>query len=127
MIYRIETQTPMGEIAQKLPEAAKAEGFGVLHVFELPAIIRSKGFDYPGEVTVFEICSPKYAFGVLSDDPAASVYLPCRISVAEAGGTRVLSTPDLEATVRGDTLSPETVKTHLADVFGKIKKIMAQL
>jgi len=127
VIYRIETNTPTGEIAQKLTEAAKTEGFGVLQTLELPPLLKSKGFDYSGDVTVYEICNPGYANSVICEDPAASVYLPCRVSVAKVGDRTVVSTNDLEAMMQHDALTPETVRVQLTDVFTKIKKIMELL
>lgn len=127
MIYRIETQTPTEEIAAKLEAAAKTEGFGIMNTLVLPAILQSKGIDFAGDVTVYEICNPKYAHGVISDDLAASVYLPCRLSVAKVGDKTVLTTNDLEAIMHHDSMASETVKALLCDVFGKIKTIMAAL
>lgn len=127
MMYSTETDTPTEKIAEKLAEVCKTEGFGVMHTLVLPAILQSKGIDYTGDITVYEICNPKYAHGVIMDQPAASVYLPCRLSVADVEGKTVLTTNDLEAMMQNDAAASDEVKTYLSEVFGKIKNIMAAL
>jgi len=127
MMYRIETDTPTDEISEKLAEAAKTEGFGVMHTLVLPAILQSKGIDFTDDITIYEICNPKYAHKVITEDPSASVYLPCRLSVSKDGERTVLTTNDLSAMMQADTMASDTVKAHLNEVFAKIKKIMELL
>jgi uncharacterized protein (DUF302 family) len=127
MMYSIETDTPTEKIGQKLEEVCKTEGFGVMHTLVLPTILQSKGIDYTGDITVYEICNPAYAHSIIRDQPAASVYLPCRLSAARVGDKTVLTTNDLEAIMQNDTTASEAVKSSLTEVFAKIKSIMAAL
>jgi len=56
-------------------------GFGVLHVHDLGATLRSKGIDFAEECKVFEVCQPAQAAKVMAVDMRLNMALPCRISV----------------------------------------------
>ena len=71
---------------QRVQEAAKANGFGVLHTYDFKQILAGKGFELPQEVRVLEVCNPAQAHQVLGMDVALNMMLPCRISVYEDGG-----------------------------------------
>lgn len=71
---------------QRVQEAAKANGFGVLHTYDFKQILAGKGFDLPVEVRVLEVCNPAQAHQVLGMDVAVNMMLPCRISVYEDQG-----------------------------------------
>ncbi|MBE0474816.1 DUF302 domain-containing protein, partial [Rhodoferax sp.] len=64
--------------------------FGVLHVHDLGATLRSKGIDFAEECKVFEVCNPAQAAKVMAIDMRLNMALPCRISVyTEKGSTRI--------------------------------------
>jgi len=95
MYYIVETDKPFEKAAQDLDAAVKRNGFGVLHVHDLGATLRSKGIDFVEQCQVFEVCNPSQAAKVLSSDMRLNMALPCRISVyTEKGATRIgLITP----------------------------------
>mgnify|MGYP003382668456 CR=1 FL=1 len=95
MYYIVETDKPFEKAAQDLDAAVKRNGFGVLHVHDLGATLRSKGIDFAEQCQVFEVCNPSQAAKVLSSDMRLNMALPCRISVyTEKGATRIgLITP----------------------------------
>ena len=64
-----------------LDAAVKRNGFGVLHVHDLGATLRSKGIAFEEQCKVFEVCNPVQAAKVLSADMRLNMALPCRISV----------------------------------------------
>ncbi len=90
MVHVVETDKGVDEAARDLEQAVKAQGFGVLHVYDLKAKIQEKGIDFSRECRIFEVCNPKQAAQVLNADMTVSLALPCRISVYEDGGkTRI--------------------------------------
>ncbi len=95
MYYIVESAKPFAQAAQDLDAAVKRNGFGVLHVHDLGATLRSKGIDFAEQCQVFEVCNPAQAAKVLSTDMRLNMALPCRISVyTEKGSTRIgLITP----------------------------------
>lgn len=90
MYYIVDTDKSLEQAAADLEAAVKRHGFGVLHVHDLGATLRSKGIDFAGDCKVFEVCNPGQAAKVLSTDMRLNMALPCRVSVFTDGGkTRI--------------------------------------
>ena len=81
MYYIVDTDKNIEAASQSLEAAVKNNGFGVLHIHNLGATLRSKGIAFDGECRVFEICNPGQAAKVLSVDMRLNMALPCRVSV----------------------------------------------
>jgi uncharacterized protein (DUF302 family) len=90
MYYIIETDKSFDQASIDLESAVKRHGYGVLHVHDLGATLRSKGIVFDEECKVFEVCNPGQAAKVLSADMRLNMALPCRISVfSEKGKTKI--------------------------------------
>ena len=90
MYYVVETGKSFEQAAMDLEAAVKRHAFGVLHVHDLGATLRSKGVDFPEQCKIFEVCNPMQAARVLSADMRLNMALPCRISVfTEQGRTKI--------------------------------------
>ena len=90
MYYIVETTKSFEQASADLDVAVKRHGFGVLHVHDLGATLRSKGIAFDERCKVFEVCNPVQAARVLSTDMRLNMALPCRISVfTENGKTRI--------------------------------------
>lgn len=77
-------------VAERIEDAAKSHGFGVLHSYDFRQTLHEKGHPIDFECRVLELCSPPVAQQVLARDASLAAALPCRIAVFEAdGGTRV--------------------------------------
>jgi uncharacterized protein (DUF302 family) len=88
--YIVETAKSFDQASADLEVAVKRHGFGVLHVHDLGATLRSKGIAFDKQCKVFEVCNPVQAAKVLSTDMRLNMALPCRISVfTENGKTRI--------------------------------------
>lgn len=88
MYYIVETSKTPEQAAADLAEAVARNGFGVLHVHDLGATLRSKGVAFERQCKVFEVCNPRQAASVLAADMRLNMALPCRISVyTDAGKT----------------------------------------
>jgi uncharacterized protein (DUF302 family) len=81
MYYIADSHKSFIEAAADLEAAVIAQGFGVLHVHDLGATLRSKGIAFAEECKVFEVCNPGQAAKVLASDMRLNMALPCRISV----------------------------------------------
>ena len=86
MKYIITTKKSVNQAAENLEKAVAAHQFGVLHIHDLKATMNKKGVPFEPECRVFEVCNPKKAFEVLSEDISMNMALPCRISVWEEDG-----------------------------------------
>jgi uncharacterized protein (DUF302 family) len=90
MYYIAETAKSFSQASTDLSSAVVRHGFGVLHVHDLGATLRSKGIAFDEECMVFEVCNPGQAAKVLSTDMRLNMALPCRISVfTEKGRTKI--------------------------------------
>ncbi|MEQ1593404.1 MAG: DUF302 domain-containing protein [Thiobacillus sp.] len=90
MYYIVETGKSFDQASADLESAVKRHSFGVLHVHDLGATLRSKGIPFDNQCKVFEVCNPVQAAKVLSTDMRLNMALPCRISVfTENGKTRI--------------------------------------
>jgi uncharacterized protein (DUF302 family) len=86
MYYTATSSKTFDQACADLDAAVKRHGFGVLHVHDLGATLRSKGIAFENECRVFEVCNPSQAAKVLSTDMRLNMALPCRISVYTEGG-----------------------------------------
>ncbi len=77
------------EVLAKIPEALKAEGFGVLTRIDVKATLKEKiGVDFR-RYQILGACNPKYAHQALLMDPSIGALLPCSIAVWEEDGGQV--------------------------------------
>ena len=90
MYYIVETSKAFSQASADLEAAVLRNSFGVLHVHDLGATLRSKGIAFVEECKIFEVCNPAQAAKVLSIDMRLNMALPCRISVfTEHGKTKI--------------------------------------
>jgi len=90
MYYLVESAKSFDQASADLEAAVKRLGFGVLHVHDLAATLRSKGIAFEEQCKVFEVCNPQQAAKVLSTDMRLNMALPCRISVfTQTGKTKI--------------------------------------
>ncbi len=90
MYYIVETSKTFAQAAKDLEAAVIRNSFGILHVHDLGATLRSKGITFGDECKVFEVCNPAQAAKVLATDMRLNMALPCRISVyTEKGKTKI--------------------------------------
>jgi uncharacterized protein (DUF302 family) len=88
--YIVESKKPFAQAADDLVAAVGRHQFGVLHVHDLGATLRSKGIAFADECKVLEVCQPRQAAKVLATDLRLNMALPCRVSVwTEDGATRI--------------------------------------
>jgi len=81
MYYIVETNKSFDQAVIDLDAAVKSHKFGVLHVHDIGATLRGKGFEFAEECKVFEVCNPGQASKVMAIDMRLNMALPCRISV----------------------------------------------
>ncbi len=86
MLYVVDTPKTFDQAVRDLEEAVKRNKFGVLHVHDLQATLKAKGFEFPNRCKILEVCNPQRAMQVLSTHMPVNLALPCRISVFEEGG-----------------------------------------
>jgi len=123
MIYTTTTDLSLKDINSNLESYAKDHAFGVLHHYEFKKILESKGFPIETDITLYEVCNPKGAQALLTQFPEASVFLPCRVSVYEENGKRVLATINLEDFINHIDVTDE-LRGHLHSLYQDIIKLL---
>ena len=119
MKYIVETSKTPEQATRDLEAAVKELGFGVLHVHDIKQTLHDKGFELPNACRILEICNPKQALAVLSEEMSLNLALPCRVSVyQEAGKTKIgMFRPTAMLSILS---SSEKLKTIALDVEQKI-------
>ena len=122
MKYIVKSEKTIGQAVLDLQEAVKANGFGVLHTYDLKETLKSKGIDLPQECQIFEICNPKQAAAVLAEDMSLNMALPCRISIWQEGGVNHIGMIPPKAML--ESLSSSPVLHKIATEVEEKMKIM---
>ncbi len=90
MYYIVESDKPFTQASMDLELAVVHNGYGVLHVHDVGATLRSKGITFNESCRIFEVCNPNQAEKVMASDMRLNMALPCRISVyTEKGKTKI--------------------------------------
>jgi uncharacterized protein (DUF302 family) len=115
------------ELKEKITEALKSEGFGVLTEIDIQATMKKKlDKDYK-PFLILGACNPGYADQVLSIDPNMSALLPCNVSLTELeNGDIEISAVDpvaAMASLGNPLIEPlaKEVQEKLARVVDKVK------
>ncbi len=90
MYYIVETNKSFDQAVVDLDISVKNHKFGVLHVHDISATLRGKGFEFAEQCKVFEVCNPGQASKVMAIDMRLNMALPCRISVYTENGKTMI-------------------------------------
>lgn len=98
--YGINRRLPgvsLEEARERITEALKTEGFGVLTEIDLKATLKKK-LDVDIEpYVILGACNPKAAYKALSVDSGVGLLLPCNVVVTRDGDDAILSAVDPRA------------------------------
>ena len=123
MIYKVTTNTPLAQVKEEIEIYASKRGFGLLKTYPFKEILRQRGHPIEKDITVYELCNPAGAQQALGQVPELSAYLPCRVSVYEEDGVRVLATIGLENIVDALHIDPP-FQSYMIDLFEQLKQVM---
>ncbi|SDI36593.1 Uncharacterized conserved protein, DUF302 family [Alteribacillus persepolensis] len=91
--YSMQTPKTVEKAVQALEGTLKEEGFGVLWNFDLQGTLQNKGVDFSSEYKILEVCNPKEAEKVLTEDKLVGNFLPCKVIVFEENSQTTISMP----------------------------------
>ena len=94
--YGIEKQVPQGfeDAVERVTEALKHEGFGVLTTIDVQETLRKKLNADFHKYVILGACNPPFAYQALQADDQVGLLLPCNVVVQEKDGVTTVSAFD---------------------------------
>ena len=122
----IQRQVPLDyeAVLAKLPDALKAEGFGVLTEIDVRDTLRAKlGVEFR-RYKILGACNPPLAHRVLQAELGAGVMLPCNVIVYEEGDHSVVIAVDpMQTFAAGD----DRLRPIAEEVRAKLVRVLERL
>lgn len=111
--FDVELSLAFSDAVDRVKEALKQEGFGILTEIDLQAAFRERlGREFRPYV-ILGACNPPLAYSAINADPAVGLLLPCNVTVESVGeGRTVVRLTDPEALLG----VAQGVSTDLAEV-----------
>lgn len=116
--YTVETDQSMDMAIQALEEKLKVEEFGVLWKFDIQETLQKKGFEFDQPYQVLEVCNPKEAKNVLSQNKLVGYFLPCKIVVYEEARKTKIGMP--KPTVLIEMVNDGELKEFAASIENRL-------
>jgi len=115
----------MDEAAQKLTEALKAEGFGILTEIDVQATLKKKLDVTFRPYRILGACNPKLAHAALETDPQIGLMLPCNavIQETEEGMLVSIASPRAMASVAEN----KALEPLMEEAEAKLKRVIQAL
>lgn len=108
----------------KVPDALKAEGFGVLTEIDVRDTLKAKlGVEFR-RYKILGACNPSLAHRALQADLQIGVMLPCNVIVYEEGDHAVVTAVDPMQTIAAQD---ERLKPIADEVRGKLARVLERL
>lgn len=123
--YTVETKSSVQKVVDMLQAKLKENNFGVLHIYNLKEIFKSKGIEF-NEYQILSVCNPKFAKEALDTNLKVGILLPCKVSVyTDKGTTKIVLLKPTEAIgFLGDerlNLLSKTIENILIEVVDSVK------
>lgn len=121
LTYTVTTDKAFDDAVRAVEETTANKGFRVLHVHDVAATLREKGFEHE-PLKIVEICNARYASRVLAEDVEVSAFLPCKVTVYQQAGATYLSA--LLPTLMGAFFPSPTIGEVARDVEAVVRTIV---
>jgi uncharacterized protein (DUF302 family) len=101
---RITTDAPFAETVQRVRDALRQQGFGVLTEIDVRATLREKLGAEMEDYVILGACNPPLADRALASDRSIGLLLPCNVVVRTAPGQTIVEAmnPQVMAEVTGE-------------------------
>lgn len=123
---RVTLKTSFEQAIQKITEALKTEGFGVLTQIDVKNTLKEKiNVDFRRYV-ILGACNPTLAHRALSANPDVGLLLPCNVTVQEAGDGILVTAVD-PIQMLGVLQKEPAVKAVALEAKTKLERVILSL
>jgi uncharacterized protein (DUF302 family) len=113
-------------IVERVIEALKAEGFGVLTEIDVKATMKKKlDIDFRN-YRILGACNPPLAHQALTADDKIGTMLPCNVIVQDLGGGQI-EVAAINPAISMEHVGNPTLKAIAESVTGKLKRVIAAI
>ena len=118
--FDVELSLAFSDAVNRVKEALKQEGFGILTETDLQAAFREKlGREFRPYV-ILGACNPPLAYSAINADPWVGLLLPCNVTVESASERRtVVRLTNPEALLAASSLRPSPELAGVASDAGQ--------
>ena len=120
--FSVKMDCGFDEAIEKVTEALKTEGFGVLTTIDVKATLKKKIDVDRKPYTILGACNPKLANEAINADPDIGLLLPCNVVVREEDDGSITVAFMDPAAVLG-LVEKEGVKDLAGQVRAKLEKV----
>ncbi len=108
------------EVVARIPEALKAQGFGVLTRIDVKQTLKEKiGADFR-RYQILGACNPRYAHRALTTELAIGALLPCSVAVwEEDDGSVTVNAVDPMQTIAATDPAFQPLAAEVRDALGR--------
>jgi len=126
VMHQTESSLTAEQIAGRVEAACNKYSLALLQTYIYHEIVESKGFPIQRKVFVYNICQAKTAAMMLTTNPEFSTFMPCTLSVYEAGDKTVLSTMNMGMMLEA-VKSNEELYVQASNLFKTFTQMMEEL
>lgn len=118
MAFEVTVNAPYAEAVERVVDALKEEGFGVLTRIDVHDTLKEKlDVDFRN-YSILGACNPPLAHKALSNRPDAGLMLPCNVIVEEVGDHTLVRIVDPDAMMQAGGLAGDPVMEEVGGEAG---------
>ncbi len=113
-------------IVERVKEALKTEGFGVLTDIDVKATMKQKLDIEFRNYRILGACNPPLAHQALTADDKIGTMLPCNVIVQDLGGDQI-EVAAINPVISMEHVGNPTLKTIAESAAGKLQRVIAAI
>lgn len=113
-------------IVERVIEALKAEGFGILTEIDVKATMKKKLNLEFRDYRILGACNPSLAHQALTADDKIGTMLPCNVIVQDLGGGRI-EVAAIDPAISMEHVENQTLHTIAKSVTDKLRRVIAAI